>query len=303
MKKLSPALVLLALAVPLVVAASAAATAVRVSVSKAGFSPAAVRLQAGDSITWTNKDTAKHRVVCHECPFTSQVLAEGASYSYAFLKVGRFAILDPLNGNKKLTVTVRAAASTVTVTAKPEVITYGRTATIAGTTSTKRAGQKVELFAFPCLGPNEKLIATLKTTTAGTYSFRVHPPKLTTYHSRYTAKSGIVSSSSVNVAVKPVVTLRRIRSGRFSVSVTAGRSFVGKAVTIQRFAGPKTRRWVTVRTVTLLTKRPRATPKRTTITSAAFASRIAAGSRVRALLRPLQAVPCYETATSRAITS
>jgi plastocyanin len=303
MKKPLPALLLWAVAVPLVVAASASATAVRVAIDEHGFSPATVKLQAGDSITWTNKDDKKHRAVCKACPFTSQVLGEGDSYSYVFLKVGTFTVADPLNGNKKLTVKVRHAAATVQVTAKPAVITYGLTSTISGSTSSAKAGQKVEIFAFPCLGPNEKLIATLKTTRRGTYTFRVHPSKMTAYHSRYTAKSGTVSSSSVSVAVKPLITLERVGRGRFTVALTAGRSFVGKAVAIQRFVGPKQRKWVTARTVMLTRKRAGAKPEGATVTSAAFRSRLPAGVRVRALLRPLQAVPCYLTATSRAITT
>ena len=71
-------LILLAGAVGLLVAApTAPAKTVTVDISKAGFVPAPVTVQAGDTVTWTNKDTANHQVVCATCPFTSPVLRAG----------------------------------------------------------------------------------------------------------------------------------------------------------------------------------------------------------------------------------
>src|SRR5262249_14102636 len=138
MKKLLPALLLLAVAVPLLVAASAAAKALNATIEKDGFSPAHITLQAGDTITWRNKDNTKPRVVCGTCPFKSVVLNRGGSYSYVFLKTGTFAITDPLHG-KTQTVVVKPAAATVDVKVAPAVITYGLTATITGTTSSPKA--------------------------------------------------------------------------------------------------------------------------------------------------------------------
>jgi plastocyanin len=300
MKKLLPALLLLAVAVPLLVAASAAAKAVNATIEKDGFSPARVTLQAGDTITWRNKESAKHRVVCSKCPFKSNVLNRGGSYSYVFLKAGTFAITDPLHG-KTQTVVVKPASATVDVQVAPAVITYGLTATITGKTSSPKAGQSVEIFAFPCLTSAQKLVATVKTKRGGVYTFKVHPPKMTTYHSRYSAKSGPVTSSIVNVTVKPVVKLTRVKPGQFTVSVAAGNSFVGKTVAIERFIGPKRKKWITTRTVTLETKKSAAKPAGTTVSSVDFKSQLPAGVRIRAVLRPLQAIPCYVTSTSRTI--
>ena len=300
MRKLLPVSLLLAVAVPLLVAASAAAKAVNATIDKNGFSPAHVSLQTGDTITWRNKGDAKHRAVCSKCPFTSNVLHKGGSYSYVFLKPGTFVVKDPLNGGKTMTVTVKPATTTVDVTAAPAAITFGLTATVSGKTSSPKAGQNVEIFAFPCLGANEKLVATVKTKKGGLYSFRVHPPKMTTYHSRYTGKSGTVTSGSVNVNVKPAVTLKRVKHGQFTVSVLAGNSFVGKTVAIERFVGPKKKRWVTIRTVGLVTGKHSSKPSGTTA-SAVFPSKLPAGVSIRAVLRPLQAVPCYLTSTSPTI--
>src|SRR5215203_5910222 len=87
-------LIFLAGAVALLVAAPAPARTAKtlaVDISKAGFVPASPSIQVGDSITWTNKDTATHQVVCANCPFTSPVLATGQTFTFTFTKAGTFA--------------------------------------------------------------------------------------------------------------------------------------------------------------------------------------------------------------------
>src|SRR5262249_22784599 len=115
MKKLLPASLLLAVCLPLLIAASAAAKAVNVAIGKDGFSPANVTLQAGDTITWTNKDKKKHRAVCRSCPFTSPALAPGASYSFPFQAAGGFTVVDPLKRNKQMRLRVKTPPATVFV--------------------------------------------------------------------------------------------------------------------------------------------------------------------------------------------
>src|SRR5438874_6386002 len=127
-------LILLAGAVGLLITASAApAKTVTVDISKVGFVPAAVTVQTGDTITFTNKDTVNHQAVCATCPFTSPVLTPGQTYtSPAFAKVGKFNVIDPLNKNKRATVTVTAAPAALTVSASPRDMNYGGSATVSG---------------------------------------------------------------------------------------------------------------------------------------------------------------------------
>ena len=80
---------------------------------------APVTVQAGDSVTWTNKDTATHQVICATCPFNSPALAAGQTFTYPFAKAGKYSVVDPLNKNKKMTVTVAAAPATVSVGGRP----------------------------------------------------------------------------------------------------------------------------------------------------------------------------------------
>src|SRR5437588_2518531 len=103
----------------------AAAKTVNVDLSKVGFVPSAVTVDVGDTVIWTNKDTDNHQVVCKACPFTSPVLKPGDNYSYQFTKVGRFTTVDPLNGDKKGSVTVKAVPAAVSLSATPSGVTYG----------------------------------------------------------------------------------------------------------------------------------------------------------------------------------
>ena len=165
-------LMLLAGAIVLLIApASAPAKTVTMDISKAGFVPATVTIQAGDTVSWTNKDTANHQVVCATCPFTSAVLAPNATATFTFTKVGKFGLVDPLNKNKKATVTVAAAPATLTAAAAPRTVNYGGSTTVSGTLSTGQANQKVVIVAQQCGENAAKAVGNVMTGAGGAYTF------------------------------------------------------------------------------------------------------------------------------------
>jgi plastocyanin len=295
---------LLALAIGLLVAAPAPAKTVAVDISKLGFVPASVTVQVGDSVTWTNKDTVNHQVVCATCPFTSLVLAPGQSHTFVFTKVGKFTTVDPLNKNKKGTVTVTAAPTAVTVTAAPRALTYGHPSAVSGTLSTGQANQKVDILAQACGENAAKVVATATTTTGGAYTYTAQPVLQTNYQARYKPPTGAtITTTAVGVSVRPIVTLTRVARNKFSTQVSAVQSFVGKAVAFQRYVSTK-RRWTTVKTVFLGTRAAAATPLAgTTVSSVKFNARLKTGLRVRAVLPPGQTAPCYSAAKSATIRS
>jgi plastocyanin len=231
-------LIVLAGAVALLVAAPAparTAKTVAVDITKAGFTSGAVSVQAGDSVTWTNKDTAAHQVICTTCPFNSPTLAAGQAFTYPFAKAGKFNIVDPLNKNKKMTVTVNAAAATVSVAAGPRVLNYGAATTVSGTLSTAQANEKIDIMAQACGENAPKAVGTVTTTTGGAFAFLTKPTLNTSYQVRFGGGANAVTSALVPVSARPIVTLRRNAAHRFTVQVTAGQSFVGKAVSFQRW--------------------------------------------------------------------
>jgi len=294
----------LAVAVSVLCTASASAKTVNVDISKVGFVPGEVTVQTGDLVTFTNKDASNHQVVCATCPFTSPVLKPNETFTFTYLKKGKFGAVDPLNKNKKVTVTVQEAPATVTVTsAKPGTVAYGHSSTITGTLSTAQAGQKVDIFAQACGDNNAKAVTTVTTTTGGAFTYQAQPALGTSYHARYKATAGVVMSTPVNVTVRPSVTLVRLAKNKFGVNVVANQSFVGKAIAFQRYVALK-KRWSTVRTITLGTRATQATPLAgTTVSSKTFTVRLVRGLRVRAVLPPAQAAPCYLAASSATIRS
>ena len=282
----------------------ASAKTVAVDISKLGFVPASVTVQVGDSVTWTNKDTVNHQVVCATCPFTSLVLAPGQSHTFVFTKVGKFTTVDPLNKNKKGTVTVTAAPTAVTVTAAPRALTYGRTTAVSGTVSTGQANQKVDILAQQCGENAAKVVATATTTTGGAYTYTAQPTLQTNYQARYKPPTGAtITTTAVGVSVRPMVTLARVVRNKFSTQVSAAQSFVGKAVVFQRYVTAK-RRWTTVKTVFLGSRKAASTPLAgSTVSGVTFGAKLRSRLNVRAVLPSGQAGPCYVSAKSPTIRS
>jgi plastocyanin len=285
--------------VALLVAAPAPAKTVTVDISKLGFVPAAVTVQVGDAVVWTNKDTANHQVVCLTCTFTSPVIPPGQTFTFTFTKVGKFTTVDPLNKNKKGTVTVTAAPAAVSVAANPRLMNYGNTTTLSGAISSGQTNQKVEILAMPCGETAAKVVGNATTTTGGSFSFQHQPTLTTSYQARYKPATGpTVTSAPIAVQVRPIVLLARNKLHSFTVQVAAAQSFVGKAILFQRWVTAR-HRWNTVKTVFLGTRAPGTSPLAgTTVSRASFKAGLRAGIRVRAVLPAGQAAPCYLTAKS-----
>lgn len=55
------------------------------------FEPGTVTIKAGESVTWTNLDSANHTVVADNGEFKSGDLADGATFSFKFDTAGTYA--------------------------------------------------------------------------------------------------------------------------------------------------------------------------------------------------------------------
>jgi len=282
----------------------ASAKTVAVDISQVGFVPANVTLQVGDQVTFTNKDTVNHQVVCQTCPFTSPVLMPNETFSFTFTKAGKFTYVDPLNKNKKGTATVSAVPASVTLAAAPSVVTYGVKTTLSGTVSTQPTGAKVDILAQAAGENAYKVIATVTTTAGGAFAYAVAPAKKTSYEAR-TKLAGVplVTSAAVSVMVRPAVGLSRLSLHHFKVSVSAAESFVGKYVVFQRYVA-SIGKWRTVKSVLLKATLQSAVPLPGTIVSAStFTAKLKNGFKVRAILAPSQVGTSYLAASSPVIRS
>jgi plastocyanin len=288
MRKLPPVLAaLVVLSVP-----SALAATRTVDITQAGFTPNKVTIDYGDTVTWTNKDISNHQVLADQGAFpTSPVLAANQTYSHTFTKSGSFGYRDALNTNRRGTVVVRAGLS---MTASAAQVAYGGSVTLSGTVSSGTAGDTVTIEAMDCGKTAFSRVASVRSAANGAWSNAAKPTLNTVYRSKWRT----ATSAQLAEKVAPLVSLARIRAGRFSASVTAAQSFAGKYVVLQRYV--RTRRaWKTVKRITLRAAKAGTAP--TMITSAGFRARGTRGARLRLLLTQAQAGACYAPARSSAV--
>ena len=285
-----PLAILAALVVLCVPSALAATKTVDITV--AGFTPKNITIEYGDTVTWTNKDTGNHQVVADGGTFpTSPVLSANQTYSYTFTKSGNFDYRDSFNTSRRGSITVRTGIS---MKASAPQVGYGAALTLSGNVSSGLAGETVNIDAMQCGATTFTRAVSVKTVAQGAWSSPVKPAMNTSY------RSGWKNATSAPFAAKvaPVVSLKRVRAGRFSASVTAAQSFAGKYVVFQRYVRTK-RTWKTVKRVTLKTAKAGTAP--TMITSAGFRARGTRGARLRLLLTQPQAGACYAASKSAAI--
>jgi plastocyanin len=237
-----------AAAVALVLVAPAASATTTVQIKRSGFAPASVTINQNDSVTWTNSDTIDHQVVANGGSFASPILKAGKSWTHTFTHGGTFHYHDSLHPSLKGTVVVRGAPDQVTLATSAPVVKFGGTVTLTGTVSNKKAGETVTIVQLPYGQTNKQVVATLQTTTGGVFTYTVTPQLNTTYQAQWKTLE-----SSVIVQVQPAIKLPFVsRTGYFHFYVTAGTSFAGKTVYLQRFT--LARQWMNVRALTLGSK-------------------------------------------------
>lgn len=278
-------LILAAVAVAALVGAvggSAATTAV--TITKAGFVPADVRVQVGDTVTWTNTDTVVHQVVFDKfaCNMTLQPAGTG---SCTFTTAGKFNYRDPSQrGNDfRGTVEVVAPSTLTTLAASRTTVIHGQSVTLSGQLTSKRAGETVEVWAQQ-FGQNAPLKLTqVVSTDNGNWTVVVKPTIQTAYQVRVRG----ATSQSVTIKVKPKITLGYGTVTKlFTVRALAATSFAGKVITFQRRS--PLGQWVSVKQVRLNAS-----------STARFRSTLPKGrTAVRAILPATETLPGYLAGTS-----
>jgi hypothetical protein len=187
-----------------------------------------------------------------------------------------------------------AAPGTLTLKASTSVVAYGGSTTLSGVLSTLKSGQRVDITGQDCGQGAFKKLATVTTTTGGVFTYAAKP----TMNTNFQAKQKNVTSPAASVKTAPVVALKKLAKNKFSVSVTAAQTFVGKFVVFQRL---RTSKWVSLKHVTLATLTTGTKP--TEVTSATFTIKLPTKLKVRAVLPAAQAGTCYLPAKSKAIRS
>jgi plastocyanin len=265
-----------------------------VVITGAGFVPADVTIAAGDSVTWKNSDAAAHQVEVAKttCSLTIQ---PGASASCTFRAGGKFSYRDPSQKAAAFrgTITVTGPRASVTLASARTTSAYSAPLTLSGVVSNQQANQSVTVQSQDCGKTALTRLGTATTTAGGRWTFTVRPTINTVYQARWR------TSDSTKLAVKVSPKLRLTRSGRrFTAQATAAQALTGKTLVFQRYRAA-TRRWATVKRVTL---GPATTPSPGTfVASTRFRSAVRRGWRVRVLLPQAQAGACYLAGTSNTL--
>lgn len=102
-------------------AAPRPATTVMVTIQNFAFSPASLTIQAGDTVSWTNLDSASHSAVTGQAGFATTVLTQGQSTTTLFDRPGTYDYVCGVHGaSMKGTIVVRGAP--VAETPRPSFI-------------------------------------------------------------------------------------------------------------------------------------------------------------------------------------
>jgi predicted GH43/DUF377 family glycosyl hydrolase len=133
-------------------------------------------------------------------------------------------------------------------TSTPRIV-FGRSGTLSGTVTQAGAGlagRGVTVFAQPRGATAPVAVGSATTDSAGTWSLSVKPLKQTAYTASF---GGATAPTAVTIAVKHRLSLKlRIVDGKVLFQGAIGPKHRRRAVTIQRKAGGRWRRLVTVRT-------------------------------------------------------
>src|SRR5215211_4796808 len=190
-------------AAALVLSPAAGAATVDIRIDRTGFVPASVTVNAGDTVRWTNRDTADHQVVSETAAFVSAILKPGQSYSFTFQTAGTFRYRDGLKPAERGTVRVNAPPASVTLASTAPIVVYGTQTHLVGVVSSKAAGEQVKVYQAIVGGTGYSLLTVVTTGAGGAFDVPVSPAVLTAYAVEYKG----VSSVEVRVQVRPRVTL------------------------------------------------------------------------------------------------
>jgi plastocyanin len=86
---------------------AASGNEVQINISGFKYDPASITIKVGTTVTWTNNDTASHTVTADDGSWTSDNLANGATYSHTFDKAGTYPYHCNFHSGMKATIIVQ----------------------------------------------------------------------------------------------------------------------------------------------------------------------------------------------------
>jgi plastocyanin len=200
-RKLRAAAALLALAA-LGGAGYALADNASVALTATGPEPASVTVNWGETVTYTNNDAAEQVIAIPRAAYTSPAIPPGGVLEYAFSgRSGTFRFVQQGKRNFSGQVQVTTVGA-VTLTAKPALVPYGKTVTLAGRSTFPASPVVVSVREAAGFRP----VVELDAGSDGSYSARIRPKQGGRYQARVAADQ--IASPLVSFLVLPRISMR-----------------------------------------------------------------------------------------------
>lgn len=203
-----------------VTSAGAAAQSAEVTMPGRFYSPAALDVIVGSTVTWRNGDRSTHTVTEDEDVFDSGHVRPGQAFSETFEKTGTFRYHCTIHRFMRGTVRVFA----VVLQGPDEPLRVGSRAVLRGVAP---AGTTDVVLRRVVPGPSE-VVAHVTPQADGSFSFTVLAPE----PRRYRVRAGTAVSPTVGVHVAPAVVVGLTARG---IVVRAVPSRAGARVVLQEY--------------------------------------------------------------------
>ena len=252
-----------------------------VEITHTGFNDQTLTIQSGDSVTWKNMDTTLHQVTVDKTSCNLS-LEPGQSSACTFTTPGTFTYKDPTMSANGFagTLTVGQNTRSVSIASTRSVGILGDATTLSGTVSSKQAGESVTIVAHPA-GGQPLQTTQVTTTTGGAWSLQVQPVINTSYQASFDG----AASASLQVNVRPRITLEKVGRSRYLAVVVGSRSLAGKTVELTRRIGGS---WVTIGQQQLQN-----IARTNTTVVAVFSASVPSGTKLRVFMPATQTGPDF----------
>ncbi|HET9444118.1 MAG TPA: cupredoxin family copper-binding protein [Acidimicrobiales bacterium] len=77
-----------------------------VAIEDFAFGPESIRIRAGDTVTWTNRDDFDHTVGAEDRSFVSEAIPSGKTFTHTYADAGTFTYVCTIHPYMKATVAV-----------------------------------------------------------------------------------------------------------------------------------------------------------------------------------------------------
>lgn len=205
------------------------ANTITVTLTAKGPQPKLITLNVGDSVTFTNSDGVNHSIVTKTPAgytpggFVSDPIRPGQSYSVGLGNAGLISYVQTGFGRSYSGKILVKPVGALAISTAKKTVTYGTTVTITGRSPIPSSTVVVSARVKGKTGGSGngnggwQSVATVTAGSDGSFTTSVKPTSSTTYRaqtapSQSQSKSEQLTSSTITVAVMPLLTLRATTS-------------------------------------------------------------------------------------------